>query len=334
MLRSLAINGAAAAVAIVVPVGLVTGSDGTEPDDSVPVSAAPETSTPDAETSSGPAPPEDIEFQIDMILGLVPQDEMDDYYHDQNDRQQLAIQECMNEAGFEYVPEDNFFSADPFADLSPIEYAEQWGFGNYTMMDPDNQPFAEIDQEYVWPNQEIVDGLSASEQNAWFELNNRCSQDAWMEDDPYRNPMVQQAMEDFETDIENDPRMGAAQEAWQACMEEAGHPFTDHEDMWNSVWDQDLVDEFYETEAWEADSPNHAEWQAKVDEEIGVAVADATCSPALYEVREEVSAELRPALVEVWQTIDWSLPPVTYPGEGEMLPDESIVLVDGSPTVR
>ncbi len=88
-----------------------------------------------------------------------------------------------------------------------MEYAEQWGFGMYTMMDPESTMSQDLGQDYVWPNEDIVDALSASEQNAWFEVNNRCSNEAWMEDDPYRNPMVQQAIEDFYTDVENDPRV-------------------------------------------------------------------------------------------------------------------------------
>jgi hypothetical protein len=65
-----------------------------------------------------------------------------------------------------------------------------------------------------------------------------------------------------------------------------------------------------------------------VEQEISIAVADANCSPALDEARDEVVSDLRPALVEVWQTIDWSLPPVTFPGDGEMV-DVSGEPIDG-----
>ena len=141
--------------------------------------------------------------------------------------------------------------------------------------------------------------------------------------------MVQQAIEDFYTDVENDPRVLDAKEVWLACMEEAGHPFASEDDMWETVYDEDLQNKFWESSAWEPDSPDHAEWQSMVELEIGIAVANAGCSPPLQEVRQEVVADLRPAFVEVWQTIDWSLPPVTYPGEGEMIfEDESGELID------
>jgi hypothetical protein len=67
-----------------------------------------------------------------------------------------------------------------------------------------------------------------------------------------------------------------------------------------------------------------------VDQEIGIAVANANCGTAVQEAREGVIADLRPALVEFWQTVDWSLPPVTYPGESEML-DLTGELIDEVP---
>jgi hypothetical protein len=325
MLRSLATGSAAAWALLLVTVGAVSAAgDGTAPDDSAPSGSVPAT-LPADERAEG-APPEDLELQIDIMLGLLPDDQMEAYYREQEVGHQLAIQQCMNEAGFEYNPEDpGTMSADPLADLSPVEYAEQWGFGVYTMMDPENSPYTDLGQDYEWPNQEIVDALSTSEQNAWFEVNNRCTTDAYMEDDLWRNPMVQQSIADFYADVDNDPRTRDAVTAWVACMEEAGHPFASQEDMQASIVDEELQNEFYETAAWEPDSPSHAEWTAMVEQEIGIAVADANCSPALDEARDEVAADLRPALVEVWQTIDWSLPPVTVPGDGE------IVEVSGEP---
>ena len=111
-----------------------------------------------------------------------------------------------------------------------------------------------------------------------------------------------------------------------------GTPFASQEDMYNTMFDDDLQQQFFDSEAWEPDSPDHAEYLSMVEQEIGVAVANATCAPPLDETREEVIADLRPAFVEVWQTIDWSLPPATYPGEGEMIVGESDeVIVEGAP---
>ena len=330
MLRSLLVRCAAVAAALAIPVGVAgAASDDSEPDDSAPASTVPGSSVPADEPAGGQPPPGDIDFQVDMMLGLVPEDEMEAYYLEEGEQRELKIQECMNEAGFEYNPEnvEEMYSFDPYAGLSPVEYAEQWGFGMYTMMDPESTMSQDLGQDYVWPNEDIVNSLSAAEQAAWYEVNNRCSNEAWTEDDPYSNPMVQQAIEDFYTDVENDPRVVGAKEAWLACMEEAGHPFASEEDMWETIYDDELQQQFWESEAWKPDSPDYAEWQSMVEQEIGVAVANATCAPPLEEARQEVVADLRPEFVEVWQTIDWSLPPVTYP-EDELIFDESGEVID------
>ena len=142
--------------------------------------------------------------------------------------------------------------------------------------------------------------------------------------------MVQQIMEDFNNDVDNDPRYRDALEAWQACMADAGHPFASQEELYEAAYGGqdnqemwDLQEQFWESEAWLDTSPDHAQWQALVDEEIEIAVADATCTPALTELRQEVTADLRSSLVDMWQTIDWSLPPVTY--EDMMFPGETAV---------
>jgi hypothetical protein len=299
----------------------VAGASTTEPDDTATDSTG--------DTAGGGRPPDDMEFQIDMMLGLVPEDEMQDYWAQQNQESERVIQQCMNDAGFEYEPtgaED--ISFDQYNGLSQLEYAQQFGFGMWTTMNPENQQTGSMSE---WPNQSIVDALTPEEQNAWFEVNQRCSEDAYSgSNDPWSNPMVQQIMEDFTQDIENDGRYRDALAAWQDCMADSGHPFADSEEMYAEVYgsmeDQemwDLQSQFYESEAWLETSPDHDEWQALVDEEIEIAVADATCTPALTEARNEIQRDLRDELVAVWQTIDWSLPPVTY--EEIMFPGETIV---------
>jgi hypothetical protein len=341
MYRSRLLKGCIALFALAVPAGAASAG-GTEPDDTssettepagsaAEESGPPSASAPDDTTgndSGGGQPPEDMEFQVDMMLGLVPEDEMEDYWAQQNQESERAIQQCMNDAGFEYEPmgaED--ISFDQYNGLSQLEYAQQFGFGMWTTMDPENQQTGPMNE---WPNQSIVDELPPEEQNAWFEVNNRCSQDAYSAtNDPWSNPMVQQIMEDFGQDVENDPRVRDALAAWQDCMADSGHPFANEGEMYEQVYGGDnqeiwdLQSEFFESEAWLETSPDHARWQALVDDEIEIAVADATCTPALVEVRQEVTRDLRDELVAVWQTIDWSLPPVTY--EEVMFPDETIV---------
>ncbi len=328
----------------VVPTGVVaassddTGSGGdTAVDSSSPAEttagSGSDTTDPASADAGGPSPEVDMDFQIDMMLGLVPDDEMEAYWADQSEAQERSIQACMRESGFEYNIDTQMMSMiDPRAGMAPLEWAQQYGFGVWTQMDPDNNPYQSMETT-EWANQEIVEALSESESNAWFEANNRCSTDAYAEDDIYRNPMVQQAIEEFYEEVNNDPRVRDAEEAWRGCMADAGQPFETEQDMYDHVYagwngDEELAEleaRFWESEAWTEDSPDHARWQELVDEEIAIAIADATCTPALQEVREEVQRDMRPELVAVWQTIDWDLPPVTFPGEGE-----EFVYVDGS----
>jgi len=299
---------------------------------SVAAASTPDTTPPssdDEPATGGGDAPVDVEFQIDMILGLVPQDEMNEYYANDELERQQAIQACMNEAGFEYNIDTNngggFVSSPERTPEEQAEWARQWGFGMWTTMDPDasNEAYPEFNSldEWVDPNPFVQD-MSESERNAWYEQSNRCYEQTYQDDnqtDPYRNPMVQQALEDFQTWIENDPRMRDAQKTWRDCMADAGQPFADEQAMWESVYSDDdngdLQNQFYQSEAWKPDSPDHAQWQSLVDNEIAIAVASATCGPPLNDVRQEVSESLRPRLVEAWQDVDWDLPPVTYPGE-------------------
>lgn len=72
------------------------------------------------------------------------------------------VAQCMQEAGFEYIPVDPMAGApedDPFADaysLPPDEFAREYGYGMSTLMRRE----APKDQENLDPNHEIREGLS------------------------------------------------------------------------------------------------------------------------------------------------------------------------------
>jgi hypothetical protein len=146
--------------------------------------------------------------------------------------------------------------------------------------------------------------------------------------------MVQQSLEDFYAAVDSDPRILASQDAWRECMGEAGHPYASSDDMSAEIYGDDsdfnrLQQEFYESQAWMPGSPDHAQWQELVDEEIGIAVANARCSEGQQEIYREVIAELRPELVAAWQTIDWDLPPVTFAGDGPLATTPGVEGLDG-----
>lgn len=291
----------------------------------------------------GEAPPIDIEFEIDMMLGLVPDDEVNDYFNRQGSENEKLIQTCMNEAGFTYNVITNFeVQGPPTGAEEQLEWARQWGFGRWTTMNPDDNPWSGRDADVSADPNEFVADLPEGEQNAWYETLARCSTDVWDSSavSTWSNPMVLQAMEDFETWVENDPRMRDARDAWSECMLAAGQPFADEEAMFDAVWGDDpggtLQNQLYESEAWSPESPDHEQWQGLVDTEIAIAVANAECAVALDEVRAEVQLSLRPRLVEAWQDVDWDLPAVSYPGyevfpadsapaSGDSAPDDTVV---------
>ncbi|CAN5562708.1 hypothetical protein BH24ACT5_BH24ACT5_07100 [soil metagenome] len=288
-----------------------TDPPGDGPADTESVATTPE----DEPSAESPLTDEELQFQLDMMLGLVPDDEMQAYYEQDEQKRQEEIQECMNGAGFEYNPEtQSGVSFDGQLGLSSLEYAEQWGFGVYTTMDPETNPFNDVDQNYEWPNQEIIDGMTEAEQTSWFTMFDRCQNETY-DDQIWNNSDFQRVMEDFNTLITTDPRVVAAEKAWRECMSEAGHPYASQEEMYDEMYSDNQQSDFYESSAWEESSPDHAAWQAAVDNEIAVAVANVPCSEGLSEVYQTVSEDLRPQFVELWQTIDWNAPPVTYPDE-------------------
>ena len=354
MFRLRVVRTAVALVALSVPAGVVAAGS-TEPDDSTAESGADDTTEPGNSTppsgtvpdgtasddaGEGVTPPEDIEFEIDMMLGLVPQAEMDQHWADQEEGNQLAIQACMNESGFDYELENypDMSSGMGGLEWGSPEFAEQYGFGTWTTMDPETNGM-DMSVEYEWPNEDIVSALTPEEQNAWYQVQGQCSNDIYMsQDNLWRNPDVQQIMEDFYSDVENDPRVREAQAGWVDCMEAAGFPYPSPEDMYQDISAGDdetyeLHNQFYESEAWLETSEDHDQWQALVDHEIEVAVANAACEPAVTEARETVQRDLREDLVAVWQTIDWSQPPVTFEGEDDvyLMPGESLPLGSETP---
>jgi len=302
--------------------GETSEPDATEPDDSGPPSAsAPLDTTEGGDESSPYGSPEDIQFQIDIMTGVVSESEMQEFWDEQSRQHELKIQQCMNDAGFDYAiqvfDQDDFI--DPMADMTPLEYAEQYGFGTWTMMDPENNPYNE--QEFDDPNAEFTEGMSEEELNAYYGVMSTCQNDTYQSGDIYRNPMVQQMQEDLTNQVTNDPRIREASEAWVACMEAAGHPYPSIDEMYEEFQSEDMWEAqqpFYESEAWLATSPDHAEWQQHVDNEIAVAVANADCEPPFRDANEEVYEDIQAEMAVVWQTIDWDLPPNTYEWEADM----------------
>ena len=105
-----------------------------------------------------------------------------EYDEDQGARDMMRVEEivaeCMAEEGFEYIPVDQTqftsFSSDELdVEWGTLEFAEQYGYGATTNPwgggeGEEEQPVDEEQPEFVDPNQEAVEAMSATEQEAYY----------------------------------------------------------------------------------------------------------------------------------------------------------------------
>jgi len=316
----------------------------TEPGTTVPETTVADTTVADATPGSSTPPREApdraaFERQIDMMLGLVPQDEVEAFYEQQNVEYERRIADCMIEAGFEYNPQN---SGGVAVETGGVEWAQQWGFGMFTSMDPENNPWMSEANEWTDPNGDYLNSLSEAQQNAFWAQQSRCYENTSWDDGSgnlWSNSDFSRVMEDFWTDVQNDPKILAVERGWADCMDEAGHPYPTQEAVWEDWYSESQNEKqmrFYESEAWLDTSPDHEEWQRLVDEEISLAVAVAECSEPIQATYEEVMQSHRAGLLELYQTIDWNAPPVTYP-ETEYMDEwnfDGTIVVNGADEPR
>lgn len=95
----------------------------------------------------------------------------------QQQKTEELVAECMAKEGFEYTPNTNnggvMMSSDDEGDgpeWGSVEFAEQYGYGVVDF--PGRETMTESPTEYTDPNQEYTDGLSPSEQTAYWETLN------------------------------------------------------------------------------------------------------------------------------------------------------------------
>ncbi|WP_449282321.1 hypothetical protein [Leucobacter sp.] len=86
------------------------------------------------------------------------------------------VAECMSEEGFEYVPDVQnggtvYSSESDEIDWNSEEFVEQYGYGIVNWPGMDDMP-EDTGEEYVDPNQDYVESLSESEQQAYYEALN------------------------------------------------------------------------------------------------------------------------------------------------------------------
>jgi len=257
-------------------------------------------------------------------------------YADQSRRVEELVVACMAEQGFEYLPvEYPEFTEDPaFAareDLSPLEYASEYGYGFNT-----TQTTQEAEQEFTDPNSELVEALAPAEQEAYYlalygeqtefdpeaeeevveyGFGGGCQGEA--AEEVYGGGGAQEelgpAYEQLYERIQADPRMVEANAAWSACMSEAGYSYTNQEEIYEYLSEQQnaLYEESYAelptevpaegaTEEFVEPELDEARLAELREEEIATAVADETCRAEHLppELVQEVNAEYEEAFIE------------------------------------
>jgi len=172
------------------------------------------------------------------------------------------IATCMADQGFEYTPVEYDTGGTVLnvedEDWDTREWAEQYGYGVTTDPWAAEETVAEPEEEWTDPNEDYVNGMSASEQEAYYEAlygaQTLTEDEEWVEgeeyveeeysweeagcqgladhevyqegqEDPWSDPAFAEffeAMDRLYQDGENDPRMREVNEEWAACMADAG----------------------------------------------------------------------------------------------------------------
>ena len=196
-------------------------------------------------------------------LGADPE-EQQAYYARQEQQVQELIAECMAQEGFEYIPAVRPIPDGAFGDFASEEFARERGFGITTSFGDEEALFG-LEDDWTDPNQAIVEALSDSEREAYYETLLRPPEPAGTETDPDTGEEVEvydngfgggcsgQAFEEIyaysdlediyeQLDLESmyermeaDPRAQAMAEDWSQCMSGRGYDYEDPGAMYESV---------------------------------------------------------------------------------------------------
>ena len=355
LLRSRAVRGVLALTALSVPAGVATAGS-TEPDDSSPDSAAPEDTSVTNTDGDASAPPngtapegsaaegdggitapsaDDIQFEIDMMLGLVPQEEMEQYWAEQEEEQQLAVQACMNESGFDYEIENY-----------PVMMGGPGGTRRGTagvrravrLRDLDDHG-SRVERRWTWrwsTRRRTTRSSTRSpprSRTRGTRSQMRCQNESYAgQDDIVPQPRCPTdhggllfGRRERSTDTRRPGRLGRLHGGSSASRTRPGGDVRGRQRRRRRETTSCTTSSTSRRRgsSHPTTTPSGRPWSTH---EIEIAVANARCEPAITETREEVQRDLRDDLIAVWQTIDWSQPPVTYEGEGDvsLMPGESL----------
>ena len=234
-----------------------------------------ETTDGDAATSTTEAAETDGPETMAEFFGYGSEDpeEQQAQWRDEEARRQELIRACMAEEGFDYTPvqqpEDSF---QVFGPEDEEESVRTQGFGITTWYGNEDQ-FSGPEVEWVDPNQEMVEAMSESEQEAYYAAlygsEEEQMEGATTEIDPETGEeytmvegygagcegeaseeiwgdqsQTQGLWEELEPDmtamyerVEADPRTVELNDEWSACIADAGYEYESRNDMWESVYE-------------------------------------------------------------------------------------------------
>lgn len=265
---------------------------------------------------------------------LSPEEQQKQMDEQNREREELMAQ-CMAEEGFEYTPNlDNggvvMSGEDIEWEPEKKEWVEKYGYG--AVNSPFNEEGAQPppEEEYVDPNQEYVQSLSESEQQAYWEtaygvppsedeMNEDGSyeynwEDAgcqgWADhemqgDDPWQSEEfagLQEKMNEFWTTTQESEEIKALNAKWASCMEDAGEPgFGSPMEAQQSIYDEQskIYDAAYGDGSTPVDpeSPDFVdptespEMKALGEREIELALVDLECRKQLSYAQESLKIQ-------------------------------------------
>ena len=218
--------------------------------------------------SGGPggSPGEDLTWEdsplAEALSSVWGMDQDPEEWQREEEERQREVEElvaaCMAEEGFEYTPavHEGSVMMSEDDDWGSEEWTAQYGYGVTTDPWMDDQPVEPI-EEWVDPNQDYVESMSPSEQEAFYAALHGAPMEVdeeWVEGDPEpeydwkdagcygraqhevyeeSDPTMQMwedptfaeffaATEKLYEDVQRDPRMAEVNAEWAECMDEAG----------------------------------------------------------------------------------------------------------------
>lgn len=228
---------------------------------------------------------------------------------------QASIAECMSAAGFEYFPRTSDIAVyeEPEYDYLSREYAETYGFGYSTMLEPGFATVA-VDSEDD-PNNDYVNSLSEAEQEQYYltlhgdqsvwetiesdeqlaELQAEqpelfeptgCEGEAWAASDNGSNEVYETYGDELDQLYEsamNDPAVVSGVSDWAACMAEQGFSVSEPDDL-DTIMDP-YMEEIWSSAVHPGSSLTDEDYETLSDEELNEIVSQ----PTTYD--EELVAE-------------------------------------------